>query len=178
MRKGSLPPISLLLFSNTVTVVNTDDMKPLSSVEINKVLENNNVTKRFFIGTYPSCITPKTSKRTYAFITNVDEHDMPGLHWNAWFVEGRKISFFDSFGRDWEDETLPKHYRDTVKLFEKIHYTTDRVQGWDSVACGFFCVHFLYIKSLGLDYDDFLADYTMDFEKNDRIVHEFYNSIH
>ena len=153
-------------------------MKALSSVEINKVLENNNVTKRFFIGTYPSCITPKTSKRTYAFITNVDEHDMPGLHWNAWFVEGRKISFFDSFGRDWADETLPKHYSDNVKSFEKIHYTTDRVQGWDSVACGFFCVHFLYMKSLGLDYDDFLADYTMDFEKNDKIVHEFYNSIH
>ena len=52
------------------------------------------------------------------------------------------------------------------------------MQGWDSVACGFFCVHFLYMKSLGLDYDEFLADYTMDFEKNDKIVYEFYNSIH
>lgn len=152
-------------------------MEPLSTLEINRILEENSVTKNYFIGTYPSCITPRTKKKAYAYITNIDEHDMPGQHWNAWFVEGQKISFFDSFGRDWEDATLPKHYKDIVKPFEQITYSTTRVQGWDSIACGLFCVHFLYVKSLGLEYDDFLNEYTKNFEKNDKIVYEFYNSI-
>jgi len=152
-------------------------MKPLSTLEINRILEENTVTKKYYTGTYPSCIALRTKKKTYAFVTNTDEHDKTGQHWNAWFVEGEKIAFFDSFGRDWEDATLPKHYRDIVEPFEQITYSTSRVQGWDSVACGFFCIHFLYVKSLGLDYEDFLNEYTNDFEKNNNIVYEFYKSI-
>ena len=154
------------------------NMEPLSTLELNRILTENTVTKKYFIGTYPACITPISEKKKYAFITNVDEHDLPGQHWNAWFVEGEKISFHDSFGRDWKDPTLPKHYKDIARPFEQITYSTKRLQGWDSIACGYFCIHFLYVKSLNLDYDDFLNEYSRDFAKNDDIVHEFYNSIH
>ena len=153
-------------------------MRPLTTLDLNTILGANKVTKNRFIGTYPSCITPNTSKRTYAFITNVDQHDLPGQHWNAWFIDGSKISFFDSFGRNHEDETLPKHYTDIVKSFEQIAYSTTRIQGWDSVACGLFCIHFIYHKCLGLDYETFLNEYSIsDFEKNDLIVQDFIKSI-
>lgn len=152
-------------------------MKPLTTLDVNTFLGANSVTKKHFIGTYPSCITPKTNKKTYAFITNTDEHDLPGQHWNAWFVEGQKISFFDSFGRDYEDVTLPKHYREIARSFKQVNFCTIRLQGWDSVACGMFCIHFVYLRCLGLDYNTFLNEYTTDFEKNDLIVQEFINSI-
>ena len=154
------------------------DMTPLSTMDINTILRENSVTRKYFLGTYPSCLTPRPKKKTYAFITNTDEHDMPGDHWNGWFVEGQMISFFDSFGRAWDDETLPEYYKDIVKPFEQVTYTNTRVQGWDSVACGYFCVHFLYIKSLGLDYKKLLDDYSKDFEENDNIVYDFFTSIY
>ena len=151
-------------------------MKPLSALDIDSILKENSVTKQHFIGTYPSCITPRTEKKSYAFITSIDEHNIPGQQLNAWFVEGQKIEFYDGFGRDWDDPTLPRHYKDIVQPFERISSNT-RVQGWDSFACGYFCIHFIYVKALGLDYGDFLNVYTKDFEKNDKIVYEFYNSI-
>ena len=152
-------------------------MEPLSTLDINRILRANSVTDSYFIGTFPACITPTTEKKAYAFITNIDDHNMPGQHWNAWFIEGRRVTFFDSFGRYWDDDTLPGHYKDIAEPFERVTYSNTRLQGWDSFACGYFCIHFIYFKALGLDYEDFLNEYTNNFEKNDEIVFEFYNSI-
>ena len=152
-------------------------MEALSTLEINKVLGENAVTKRYFIGTYPSCLTPRTRKKKYAFITNTDDHNLPGRHWCAWFVDGQRISFYDSYGRSWDDPTLPEHYKDIAKLFKQISYTNTRVQSWASNACGYFCIHFIYVKALGLDYEHFLNEYSTNFERNEDIVYEFYNSI-
>ena len=152
-------------------------MTPLSTTELDRILGQNSVTKGTFLGTYPACIFPKTKKKLYAVITNTHEHDRAGQHWNSWVVRGDKVSFFDSFGRSPDDETLPEHYRDIVKMFKHVAYTTDRVQGWDSIACGYFCVHFIYMLSLGLDYNTFLDEYTNEFETNDDIVYKFYKLI-
>ncbi len=152
-------------------------MTPLSTIELNDVLYHNSVTKDIYLGTHPACITPKTNEKTYAFITNTHVHNRAGVHWNSWFVQGNKVSFFDSFGRSPDDETFPDHYRDISKTFKHIYYTTNRLQSWESVACGYFCIHFIYMLSLGLDYTDFLDEYTKNFEKNDDIVYKFYSSI-
>ena len=173
MIKAALKPFSSLLY----TLYKVAIMGPLSSLDINAILETTSVTRKHFIGTFPACITPKTAKKRYAFITNTDEHELPGTHWNAWFVDGPNISFFDSFGRSYDDETLPDHYRDIVNSFQQVDYCTNRIQGWKSVNCGLFCIHFIYIKCLGLDYNKFLNEYTTNFETNDLIVNEFIESI-
>ena len=138
-------------------------MKPLTTKDLNKILYENSVTKRFFVGTYPSCELPKTKKTFYSFITNTQNHDEFGEHWNAWIVDGKRLIFFDSFGRDSKDPTLPQHYRDFTRQFKRVKYVKTRVQGWYSKACGFFCVHFIYMLSLGLDIKIFLREYTKDF---------------
>ena len=76
----------------------------------------NAVTRRYFFETYPACIIPITHKTIYSFITNVDEHDEVGQHWNGWFVRESKFLFFDCFGREYDDEILPLHYQ---KIFEQ-----------------------------------------------------------
>lgn len=152
-------------------------MTPLTTVELNRALLSNSVTREQFVGTFPSCITPITRKTKFSFITNIDEHDEIGQHWNAWFADGVKISFFDSFGRAFDDETLPEHYTNIVEEFDRVEYTEKRVQGWESVACGHFCTHFIYTLSLGHDYDSFLNYYSKNFKENDEIVADFYYSI-
>ena len=92
-------------------------------------------------------------------------------------MQNRTVFFFDSFGRRFDDETLPNHFTEFVKSFDRVVCTTKRVQSWTSVTCGHFCVHFLYVLSLGLDFKFFLNQYSTNFEKNDEEVYEFYQSI-
>ena len=160
-------------------------MEPLTTIDIDSVLFNNSVTKRDFIGTFPSCIVPYSTRKCYSFIANVDEHDEKGKHWVSFFAfrQGKKsgpansLAFFDSFGRKYDDETLPEHFTDIASSFDHVIYSRTRVQGWESVACGYFCVQFLYFMSLGLDYSSFLNEYSTNFEQNDEIVMDFYKSI-
>ena len=152
-------------------------MKALTTRNLNKVLKNNSVTKRFFIGTYPACILPSNSRKCYSFITNTHLHDEPGEHWNAWFVHDNILSFFDSFGRDPSDRSLPKFYQDIIQRFSYVSFTEYRIQDFSSVTCGYFCIHFIYVLSLKLNSKFFLDDYSDDFKDNDDIVLKIVNSL-
>lgn len=152
-------------------------VEPLTTIQLDNILLNVSVTREKYIGAYPSCIFPKSRKKMYAFISNTDEHDESGQHWCAWVVKDETIYFFDSFGREPTDETLPVYFKDIIKEFKHIQYTNTRIQGWSSKACGYFCTHFIYVICLGLDYDDFLNDYTRNFIENDIVAFQFVSSI-
>ena len=152
-------------------------MNPLTTKQLNKILKDNNVTNRYFLGTLPACNYPKSKNDVYSFITNTDEHNQPGEHWNAWFVGDGKVIFFDSFGRTPYDQALSKHYRDFIKKFNEVEYSRTQIQGFNTSTCGLFCVHCIYVLSLGLDLNDFISDYYNDFKKNDKVVYDIVNSI-
>ena len=73
----------------------------LSNKHIDKIIEGIPWIRRYYIGTFPSCGVTKlpTRRDTYCFITNVQHHNDPGLHWNSWFVRRGLLYFFDSYGR-------------------------------------------------------------------------------
>ena len=152
-------------------------LEPLTTTQLNDILLNTSVTSKSYIGTYPSCFSPTSTRPYYTFISNTEEHDENGEHWCAWVVKDHTVCFFDSFGRSPDHETLPKYFKDIVEKFKIVRYTNYRVQGWSSKACGYFCIHFIYVLSLGLDYKDFLNDYSRDFEKNDSVAFNFVSSI-
>ena len=152
-------------------------LEPLTTTQLDDILLNTSVTSKSYIGTYPSCFSPTSTRPYYTFISNTEEHDENGEHWCAWVVKDDTVCFFDSFGRSPNDETLPKYFKDIVKKFKIVRYTNYRVQDWSSKACGYFCIHFIYVFSLGLDYKDFLNDYSRDFEKNDSVALNFVSSI-
>ena len=126
----------------------------MNTLDLNSILLSNPVTKRFFLGTYPACITPKTNKKFYTFITNTDDHDESGEHWNAWVVNNNNAMFFDSYGRN------PRllNYHDVVTNFNQVKFTTKCLQDFNSQSCGLFCIHFLYIMSLKLPVNVFNSD--------------------
>ena len=152
-------------------------MKPLTTKQLNEILRNNNVTNRYFLGTFPACNYPKLKNDVYSFITNTDEHNQPGEHWNSWYVRDKKVIFFDSFGRAPYDRDFPQHYRELVKKFNEVEYSRTQIQGFNASTCGLFCVHCIYVLSLGLDLNNFINDYYNDFKRNDKVVHDIVNSI-
>ena len=149
----------------------------LTTEELNAILETNNVTKRYFLGTYPACMYPSTNKNVYSFITNTDNHNLQGTHWIAWFVRNDILSFFDSFGRSPYHHDFPVYYKKIAKQFKEVEYSRTQIQSSNSWTCGYFCINFIYSKSLGVDYKDFLGDFSNILHINDYIVLDFIDSI-
>ena len=148
-------------------------MKPLTTLQLNKILMNNPVTKKMFVGTFPGCVLPSTKANEYSFITNTDLHHQSGEHWNAWIVRGKHIIFFDSFGRDPRDKSFPDSYKNIIENFDSFEYSKYQLQDFSSVTCGYFCVHFIYTLSLGLNLKSFLSEYGDNYRINDISVVEF-----
>ena len=152
-------------------------MRGLTTVQLNDVLMRNAVTNKSYIGAFPGCVKPWVKSKKYSFITNTHLHHKSGEHWNAWVVHGEKILFFDSFGRDPRDSSFPDIYRELLNGFKFFKYSKTQVQNFTSFTCGYYCIHFIYVLSLGLDFEFFLNEYTDNFEKNDLTVIEFVNNL-
>ena len=58
-----------------------------------------------------------------------------------------------------------------------MEYSKVQIQSFNSVTCGYFCIHFIYVLSLGLDLEFFLNEYSNNFMKNDEFVVDFVNSL-
>ncbi len=145
----------------------------MNTLDLNDALFNNTVTKRFFLGTYPACIIPETNKKFYTFITNTENHNESGEHWNAWVVDNGDVTFFDSYGRS--PQTL--NYHSVLNKFRRVRYTSECVQDFDSRTCGLFCIHFIYVMTLKLPINEFFRDYTSNLVYNDSIVLSIIDSL-
>ena len=150
-------------------------MMALNTIDINYVLKRNNITKEEFIGVFPSCEIPESEMKRYFFITNTDTHDEAGSHWTAWMVEHDKVEFFDRFGRSPVNYQLSYYYKHYV-LGKRVSYSSLRVQNFSSKTCGYFCVFYVYLRSLGFDYE-FIVNKLRNLNNNDEIVVEFYRTL-
>ena len=52
--------------------------------------------------------------------------------------------------------------------------TDNEIQSLDSKACGYYCVFYLKQRAMGVPTYDILYQFTMDPEKNDKILREFF----
>ena len=89
-------------------------MKSLTTRDLDRILNSNPVTGRYFLGTFPSCMSPRTNLKKYSFLSNTENHEYGGEHWCGWMVNEDKITFFDSFGRHPSDPTFPADFMDNV----------------------------------------------------------------
>ena len=155
-------------------------MKALRTEDLNNIIQTNAVTRKSYLGTFPSCVFPKTNKQVYTFVSNTSDHLDTGEHWVCWFINGTRVSFIDSYGRSPYNSTLPYHFKSFMNDFRTVQYSKNKkqIQGRGSIACGYFVINFIYVFCLGLNYDNFLNDYfRYNFEENDYIVNDFVNSI-
>ena len=116
-----------------------------------------------------------------AYIINLDEYKNTGTHWICLFGKPKYTAYFDSFGI----EHIPKEINEFIRSKElgpaignnDIKSNMFRIQAYDSIMCGYFCIEFInYMLK-----DKTLLDYTNlfspnDFKKNDQVIKRIFKN--
>ena len=107
---------------------------------------------------------PKIKDRVYAI--NLDEYSDIGTHWIAFYVKNNNVTYFDSFGV----EHVPK---EIIKFIDNKNIKTNifRIQAYDSIMCGYFCIEFIDFMPAGKILTDFTNLFSPNnFKKSDDII--------
>ena len=106
---------------------------PLTNFEIQKYYEN----EPRFNGVYSRDNLPKI--KDGAYVINLDEYSDIGTHWVALRVNNsNNVTYFDSFGV----EHIPKEIKTSIGN-KNIKTNIFRIQAYDSIMCGCFCIGFI-----------------------------------
>ena len=124
----------------------------LTNFEIMKYYEN----ESRFNGVYSRDNLPNKIKDG-AYVINLDEYSDIGTHWIALYVKNNDITYFDSFGV----EHIPKEINAFIRN-KNIKVNIFRIQAYDSIMCGYFCIAFIDFMLKGKT----LTEYTNLFSPN------------
>ena len=73
-----------------------------------------------------------------AYVINLDKYSGVGTHWIALYVNTKTVTYFDSF----VVERIPRKIKKCINN-KKITANIFRIQAYDSVMCGYFCIGFI-----------------------------------
>ena len=99
-----------------------------------------------------------------ACVKNLDEYKIIGTHWVVLYVNNNDVTYFDSFGV----ESIPREIKKSTGN-KNIKTNINRIQAYDSIMCGYFCIVFIDLMLKGnslLDYTNLFSP--NDYEKNDK----------
>ena len=98
-----------------------------------------------------------------AYVINFDEYLHIGTHWIVLYVNKETVTYFDSFGV----EHIPKEIKKFINN-KNIIANIFRLQVYDSVMCGYFCIGFIDFMLKGNNLIDFTNLFSRNnFKKND-----------
>ena len=139
---------------------------PLPNIEINEYYKN----EPRFNGVYSRNNLPKIIKKG-AYIIKLDEYANICTHWIALFVKPKYTVYFDSFSV----EHIPKEIKKFIGN-KDIKVNIFRLQAYDSIMCGYFCIEFINYMFKGktlLEYTNLFSP--NDFKKNGQIIKSIAN---
>ena len=140
---------------------------PLTNTEISDYYKN----EPRFNGVYLRNNLPNKIKKG-AYVINLDEYENTGTHWVSLFVKTKYTVYFDSF----VVEHIPKEINKFIRSKE-IKSNIFRIQAYDSIMCGYFCIEFINYMLKGkklLDYTNLFSP--NEFKKNDRIIKRIFKN--
>ena len=108
-----------------------------------------------------------------AYIISRDEYSDIGTHWVVLYVNNNDyVTNFGSFGV----EHIPKE----IKIFinnKSIKTNVFRIQAYDSIMCGYFCIRFIDFMLAGKTLIEFTNLFSPNnFKKNDDIISKYFIS--
>ena len=105
---------------------------PLTILEIQKYYEN----EPRFNGIYSRDKLPNIKDGAYAI--NLDDYSDIGTHWVALYINKSDVTYFDSFGV----ERISKEIKTFINN-NNIKTNIFRIQAYDSIMFGYFCIGFI-----------------------------------
>ena len=133
----------------------------LTNFEIQASYEN----EPRFGGVYSRDNLPNKVKNG-TYVINLDEYDHIGTHWVVSYVNNKTVTYFDSLGV----EHIPKEIEKFIGN-KSIITNIFRIQAYDSVMCGYFCIGFIDFMFNGNSLTDFTILFSPSyFKKNDDII--------
>ena len=140
----------------------------MTNIEISEYYKN----EPRFNGVYSRNNLPNKIK-VGAYVINLDEYKNTGTHWVSLFVKTNEVIYFYSFGV----EHIPKEINKFINSNKKIEANIFRIQAYDSIMCGYFCIEFINYMLKGktlLDYTNLFSP--NDFKKNDQIIKRIFKN--
>ena len=107
-----------------------------------------------------------------AYVVNSDEYENTSTHWVDLFVKPKYTVYFDSFGI----EPIPKEINKFIGNND-IKSSIFRIQVYDSIMCGYFCIEVINYMIKGktlLDYTNLFSP--NDFKKNDQVIKRIFKN--
>ena len=105
-----------------------------------------------------------------AYAINLDEYSDIETHWIALYVNNKTVTYFNSFGDD--------HISKEIKKFinnRNIIANISRIQAYDSVICGYFCIGYINYMFKGKILTDFTKFFSPDnFKRIDDIILNYF----
>ena len=92
-----------------------------------------------------------------AYVINLDQYSDIGTHWIALYVLNNDVTCFDSFGV----EHIPKEIKAYIGN-KNIKTHIFRIQAYNSIMCGYFCIRFIDFMLAG----KILTEFTNLFSSN------------
>ena len=105
-----------------------------------------------------------------AYVINLDEYSDIGTHWVGLCINNKIVTYFDSFGV----EHIPKEVKKFI-INKNIIANIFRIQAYDSVMCGYFCIQFINYMFMGKSLTDYTNNFSPNnFKKNDSIILNYF----
>ena len=125
-------------------------IEPLSNFEIIKKCKELKIKN--FKGVFMRDELRGKYTRNECLILNHDINKNDGTHWTALFIRHGVSFYFDSFGFD-----PPLEIKSYCKGLER-YCSTTKIQNYDEVICGHYCIFMLYRLSNGSKFFDVLDE--------------------
>ena len=117
---------------------------------LQRISENGRLGAEAFLGVYAWDQLPgtKIGQDSWYCIVNCCPISFPGIHWLCLFYENETLEFFDSFGMP------PTFYKGIAEFIasqapENVFYSTNTLQSYESDACGYYCVNYIFFRLVG-----------------------------
>ena len=115
-----------------------------------------------------------------AYVINLDEYENTGTHWVSLFIKTKYTVYFDSFVVEHIPKEINKYMRSKElgsAVNNDIKSNIFRIQAYDSIMCGYFCIEFINYMLKGktlLDYTNLFSP--NDFKKNDQVIKRIFKN--
>ena len=142
---------------------------PLTNFETEAYYQNESRFNSVFSrDNLPERSSTKTIKNG-AYVINLDEYSDIGTHWVALHVNNKTATYFDGFGV----EDIAKEINKFIGN-KNIIANIFRIQAYDSVMCGYFCIGLIKYMFMGKSLPDFINLFSPNDFKNDDIILNYF----